>query len=606
MESNDINNGNNNINNLNLKIETMEKDINSLKNYINSLNAKIEKLEKESSTKNDIIEINSKIESIEKKLTDKNENTTETQPKVENTENEKINNSSNNSDIEKIVNENINKNNNIIELKNKIENIDNYNINNDTNINNINNKIKELENNEVDTLKYSILSKIRSKTHEYYLTIKLKNRGLKMHFFRTKYENEINQLLNANKIIHFRKFVNILYDEIDKKIGRKKRLSKESFRNVLNPNGKSFPIIYVDEDIEGVKASKITAIIDYFNFVKEECSNIIHLKKEHFIKEDIYLNHLIMEENKYNNFEKEYMKKIKEISEKSNNENNKNENNLNNINIEEEKKDNNDEQKKYYSLKELCTFLFAKEKLDDYKLFKKEIMDSLKKMDLISKSDFSLMSMNDFSSTKISDTNISNTENNPDNEKSKIYIEKFFNDKKEILYDELEKLFKQNNDELINKKLAFNSEKIKNDLDILQTKIKIETEKQKKYKELKRLLKKEIIQKVNSNYFFEEYKNSFSIENYREYVHKFNIKNIKEIKEKHYRLQNNFYKIVNKNEFNTLEEMNNEILKLIDGNKLINIFEIDPGDFISVKTNNEKNFPDEPSKPIFFNSKKKH
>ena len=260
----------------------------------------------------------------------------------------------------------------------------------------------------------------------------------------------------------------------------------------------------------------------------------------------------------------------------------------------------------FLNSKELCTFLFAKEKLDDYKLFKKEIMDSLKKMDLISKSDFSLMSMNDFSSTKISDTNISNTENNPDNEKSKIYIEKFFNDKKEILYDELEKLFKQNNDELINKKLAFNSEKIKNDLDILQTKIKIETEKQKKYKELKRLLKKEIIQKVNSNYFFEEYKNSFSIENYREYVHKFNIKNIKEIKEKHYRLQNNFFKIVNKNEFNTLEEMNNEILKLIDGNKLINIFEIDPGDFISVKTNNEKNFPDEPSKPIFFNSKKKH
>ena len=555
--------------------------MNNIQDYIKSLNTRIENLEKEKEliAKND--NINSKKENIEKKPIDKNE--IELQSKVDNIDNENINT-------------------NIIELKSKIDKIENDNTNN---INKINNRINKLENNEVISLKYSVLTKIRSSLHRDYFKYKLKNRALKMHFFRVRYENEINQLLNANKILHFRKFINIIYDELDKKIGGNKKLTKESYKNILNPNGKDFPIIYVEKNIEGVEACKITAIIDYFNFVKEECSNIIHLKKKNIIKEDIYLNHLIMMYNKINNFEKEYMQKRKEINEESKNENNIIENKINNINIEKEK-DSNNEDKNKYSLKELCSFLFDSKNIDDNKLIKNEIEKPLVNM-LINPQSESNYSINDYSSTKVSETNISNIEEKDENIKNnnenfKVFIEKFYNDKNEILFDELKNFINKNNDELVNKKIAINLEKIMLDLKYLQMKIKEQKEKQNKYEEIKKTLKNEIIQQISSQYFFNEYIKSFSIESYKQYVNKFNIKSIKQVKEKHYRFQDKFLELV-KYRFKKLEDMKNELFKLIDVDKLINIFDVDPSDFIKFDRNKGK-FSENPPKPMFFNSKK--
>ena len=395
MES-DINKGNNNINELNLKIENMEKviknknndinllntkingmekDIINIKNYITSLNSKIENLEKELSIKNDIINNNSKTESAENKITEKSTNTGELQSQVENIENE-------------------NSNNNIIELKSKIEDIEKENKNN---INMINIKIKELENNSVDSLKYSVLTRIRSKAIEDYMKLKLKNRGIKTKLLKNQYANEINQLINANKILYFRKFVNIIFDELDKKIGSNKKLTEEPLINMLNPNNPKFRMIYVDRDIDGIESFKITAIIDYFQFIKNECSNIIHLQKENFIKEDIYLNYLIMMENQINNIGKEYMIKRRVINENINNENN-----LNTINIEEEKNDNDEDNNKNYSINELCTFLFTKTNIDDNQIIQKNIEKINPESESISTS---LLLMNKNSSINISNKN---------------------------------------------------------------------------------------------------------------------------------------------------------------------------------------------------------
>ena len=93
--------------------------------------------------------------------------------------------------------------------KNQNQNEQNNNNNNMKNI-----KIKELENNSVDSLKYSVLTRIRSKAIEDYMKLKLKNRGIKTKLLKNQYANEINQLINANKILYFRKFVNIIFDEL--------------------------------------------------------------------------------------------------------------------------------------------------------------------------------------------------------------------------------------------------------------------------------------------------------------------------------------------------------------------------------------------------------
>ena len=461
-----INKKDNDINVLNTKINDMEKDITSIKNFITSLNTKIENLEKELSIKNDIIKNNSKSEGTENKITEKSTDTGELQSKVDNIENE-------------------NSNNNIIELKSKIENLEKENKNN---INMINIKINELQNNEVNSLKYSILTKVRSKAVEDYLKLKLKNRSIKTRFLKIQYANEINQLINANKILYFRKFANIILDEIDKKIGRNKKKTSNTFTNIFNP-GIYFPIIYVENDIGGVKSSKITAIIDYFYFIKEECSNIIHLKKEKYIKEDIYLNHLIMMENQLKNLGKEYMQRFREFNEKSNNEKN-----LNNINTEEKKDDDDEEKNKNYSLNELCTFLFTETNIDDNKLIQNNIDKQNPESESISTS---LMLMKDSSSP-----NISNTEKqeNLNDENNKVHIEKFYNYvDNEILFDELTNFIQKSNDELINKKIGFKQEKIMLDLIYLQG--KINKVKQKIKEKEKNPLKNEI-QQINSQYFF--------------------------------------------------------------------------------------------------------
>ena len=94
------------------------------------------------------------------------------------------------------------------------------------------------------------------------------------------------------------------------------------------------------------------------------------------------------------------------------------------------------------------------------------------------------------------------------------------------------------------------------------------------------------------------------------------------MKKKHYKFQDKYLQLV-KYKYETLEEMKNDILKLIDGNKLVNIFEADPGNFIKLDRNLEKEeekkerkdvkeekekkdekeekYPTNPSKPNFFN-----
>ena len=456
---------------------------------------------------------------------------------------------------------------------------------NKNDINTLKNRIIELENNEVNSLKYSILTKIRSKAIEDYLKLKLKNRSLKTEFLNIQYANEINQLLNANKILYFRKFANIILDEIGKKIGGNNiKKTDELYTNILNPDAK-FRILYVEKDIEGIESQKITAIIDYFYFIKDECSNIIHLKKESFIKEDIYLNHLVMMENR----RKESIPKILEINEKTNNINTK-------------------ENKKNYSLNELCTYIFSKTYIDESKLIK----DNIEKENSVSES-FSLYSMKDNSSTNIS--NIEKNEKNIKDEINKIQIEKFYkNIDNEILFEELNNFISKNNDELINKKIGFNSDKIMLDLEYLQNKIK--KFKQKIEENQKKVQKNEKIPQINSQYFFEEYKKSFLKENYRQFIHKFNIQNIKEILDRHFKFQERYLQLV-KHKFETLEDIKNVVLKLVDGNKLVNIFDLDPGDFSKLdkfrynedekeekKKEKKKEFPDKPSSTFnFVNSK---
>ena len=228
------------------------------------------------------------------------------------------------------------------------------------------------------------------------------------------------------------------------------------------------------------------------------------------------------------------------------------------------------ENKKNYSLNELCTYIFSKTYIDESKLIK----DNIEKENSVSES-FSLYSMKDNSSTNIS--NIEKNEKNIKDEINKIQIEKFYkNIDNEILFEELNNFISKNNDELINKKIGFNSDKIMLDLEYLQNKIK--KFKQKIEENQKKVQKNEKIPQINSQYFFEEYKKSFLKENYRQFIHKFNIQNIKEILDRHFKFQERYLQLV-KHKFETLEDIKNVVLKLVDGNKLVNIFDLDPGDF---------------------------
>ena len=156
-------------------------------------------------------------------------------------------------------------------------------------------KLERLENKSNTKLsnyiKALILINAELKSKQIITKIDAANQNLNIKLMYESFKKEFNQLLNGNKVLYFRKLASFLYEQLVKSISFKKH--DHLFINCLKPNPLTFKLLYVDKDHKGISSTKINYIIDYLNFIKDECSLIIHLNKKGLIKRDIFLNYLI-------------------------------------------------------------------------------------------------------------------------------------------------------------------------------------------------------------------------------------------------------------------------------------------------------------------------
>ena len=531
----------------------MKKEIIDKDNKIKELNTQIEKIEKEKNNESN----------LETDIISKDDNINEFKIKLESIDKEMKS-----------------KTNTFNELNSKIEKITN-DINEQNNKNNIiNNKINELEINSINSKKNTVLIRIWSRYNKTYYKLEKERRKLKANFYKIEDTNVINQLLNTNKILYFRKFANLLYYKLMKKLnGTLKTTFPPEFFNIFDPRFKQFGQVYAYKDVNGIEATKITCIIDFIYFIKEECSYIIHLQKK-FIKDDLYLDHLIYLENKIKNYES-ITNEEKENETESSDKNNENE-------IKEE------EQiihKKMIKLHQLCSYLFDEGKKEDTELLHDESNNKLNKAGIDPRSESTFISNNEISNI---DKNNEEKEENKKEKKEKIKVKEFFDENDELKLSQVKDFIYKEDKEFANKIVSLEKGRYLCDLEVLQKKIKSIKEKIEKYKGL--LSKKEKIEKINSEYFLKGYKEAFTIDYYKPYIGKFNIKSIKDVVEKHYRFQKSYLDKVNKDCFKSLKEIKEVVLKLMDGNEEIDVYEEDQGEFSKKinfsnthkKTNNNK------------------
>ena len=231
---------------------------------------------------------------------------------------------------------------------------------------NFNNEIKTMKKEKNILYKNIILNEKEFKYQQFYYKAGTENEILKLRGLINSYKNKLNRLLNSNKVLYFRKLASFLYEQLVNNIDFKK--SPENFTNYLRPNPLNFNLLYIDKSIKGIEAKKINVIIDYINFIRDECSLIIHLNKKNLIEKDVYLNYI-----KYGSFYQDIKQENKE------NEKNKDEKVFNNISIKNKENQNNnieqiEEDEDIITIKDLCSYLFATENINenDIKYFNEE------------------------------------------------------------------------------------------------------------------------------------------------------------------------------------------------------------------------------------------
>ena len=157
--------------------------------------------------------------------------------------------------------------------------------------NELNNKIVGLEEKLGNYIKDLILINSELKINQIKWEIEAENQNLAMKLAFKSYKKEFNQLLNGNKVLYFRKLSSFIYEKLVQKITFKS--TKTSFFNYLKPTPLKFNLMFTKKKHKGIAFNKINFIVDYLNFIKDECSLIIHLNKKGLIKKDILLNYLI-------------------------------------------------------------------------------------------------------------------------------------------------------------------------------------------------------------------------------------------------------------------------------------------------------------------------
>ena len=101
------------------------------------------------------------------------------------------------------------------------------------------------------------------------------NYNKKIYILQKKY----NMVLNSYKILFYRKIWNLILDFVLKQYNQFFIKTDKIFYNDEKPKHKQdmFEIIIAKENINGVKMKLLNLLIDFFNFIKDTTSSIIHL-----------------------------------------------------------------------------------------------------------------------------------------------------------------------------------------------------------------------------------------------------------------------------------------------------------------------------------------
>lgn len=114
-----------------------------------------------------------------------------------------------------------------------------------------------------------------------------------------------NMVLNSYKILYYRKISNLILDFILKQYNQYFIKTDKIFYNGEKPKHKQnmFEIIIAKEDIKGVTMKLLNLIIDFFMYIKDSTSSIIHLVFKYKSQIEILYNIMDKKEIKKNNNE---------------------------------------------------------------------------------------------------------------------------------------------------------------------------------------------------------------------------------------------------------------------------------------------------------------
>ena len=116
-----------------------------------------------------------------------------------------------------------------------------------------------------------------------------KSNNMKLDISNKKY----NYLVNCFKILIYRKIANSILDELITKNKNKLYKTENIFidKSKPMPLQKPFPIIVARESINTITINNINLVIDFLMFIKDKCSDIIHISD----KEIVFILDLMVE-----------------------------------------------------------------------------------------------------------------------------------------------------------------------------------------------------------------------------------------------------------------------------------------------------------------------